>query len=91
MALARDPHYLPTLRRYERSPRSGCGFLSLSDCYDCIRGDVREALDAIERANPGALPDPDDETARGSEGRVVLCRAARPDPHEGTRRDRLDG
>jgi serine/threonine-protein kinase len=64
MALARDPHYLPTLRRYDRSPHSGCGFLSLSDCYDCIRGDVREALDAIERANPGALPDPDDEGTR---------------------------
>jgi serine/threonine-protein kinase len=64
MSLARDPHYLPTLRRYDRSPHNGCGFLSLSDCYDCIRGDVREALDAIERANPGALPDPDDEGAR---------------------------
>jgi hypothetical protein len=64
MSLARDPHYLPTLRRYDRSPHNGCGFLGLSDCYDCVRGDVREALDAIERANPGALPDPDDDGAR---------------------------
>ncbi|HVP28426.1 MAG TPA: hypothetical protein VMW35_04615, partial [Myxococcota bacterium] len=62
MALARDPHYLPTLRRYDRSPHSGCGFLGLSDCYDCIRGDVREALDDIERANPGSRPDDDDDT-----------------------------
>ena len=64
MALARDVHYLPTLRRYDRSPHNGCGFLSLSDCYDCIRVDVREALDDIERANPGSLPDADDEAAR---------------------------
>jgi serine/threonine-protein kinase len=62
MSLSRDPHYLPTLRRYERSPHSGCGFLGLSDCYDCIRGDVREALDDIERANPGSRPDEDDDT-----------------------------
>jgi serine/threonine-protein kinase len=47
-----DPRYLPTLRRLDRQRRSGCGFLDLSDCLSCIREDVREALDAIERADP---------------------------------------
>jgi serine/threonine-protein kinase len=53
MHLHGDPRYLPTLRRYDRTSRNGCGFLGLSDCYDCIRGDVRDALDAIELAHPG--------------------------------------
>jgi hypothetical protein len=55
MHLHGDPRYLPTLRRYDRTSRNGCGFLGLSDCYDCIRGDVRDALDAIELAHPGVL------------------------------------
>jgi hypothetical protein len=55
-----DPRYLPTLRRLDRTPRSGCGFLSLSDCNSCIREDVRGALDAIERSDSQPPPaDPD--------------------------------
>jgi serine/threonine-protein kinase len=58
MELEPDPHYLTVLRRLDRSPRSGCGFLSLSDCNACIRGDVRDALDAIERTlTPGTEGD----------------------------------
>ncbi|MFI5307980.1 MAG: hypothetical protein ACHQ53_11535, partial [Polyangiales bacterium] len=49
MEMQPDARYLSGLRRLDRSPRSGCGFLSLSDCNACIRGDVRDAIDVIER------------------------------------------
>lgn len=59
----RDPRYLPSLQRYAQTSRSGCGFLNLSDCYGCIRGDLHEAIDAIQQrlpqpgsAMPGAKP-----------------------------------
>jgi serine/threonine protein kinase len=44
-----DARYLPALRRLDRAPHSGCGFLSLADCQSCIRADLREAIDALER------------------------------------------
>jgi serine/threonine-protein kinase len=47
-----DLRYLPPLQRLSRASRSGCGFLGLSDCYSCIRGDVRDALDSIQRTLP---------------------------------------
>ena len=56
MGKERDDHYLPTLRRLNRTSRSGCGFLSLSDCLSCIRDDLRDALDAIERVDTQAIP-----------------------------------
>jgi eukaryotic-like serine/threonine-protein kinase len=52
-----DARFLPTLQRYARASRSGCGFLSLSDCYACIRGDLRRAIDA----NQANLPPPEGE------------------------------
>jgi serine/threonine-protein kinase len=61
MELQGDVRYLPTLRRLERTPRSGCGFLGLSDCLSCIRSDLQETIDALERvqADPaGPAVDP---------------------------------
>ena len=40
----RDARALPSLRRIADAPRTGCGFLGLSDCYACVRGDVRDAI-----------------------------------------------
>ena len=42
-----DTRYLRTLQRLASSPRSGCGFLSLKDCYSCIRTDLNVAIEAI--------------------------------------------
>ena len=50
MQLAPDARYLRPLERMAHSPRSGCGFLSLSDCYSCVRPELRRAINAIERA-----------------------------------------
>jgi hypothetical protein len=61
MELQGDVRYLPALRRLDRAPRSGCGFLSLADCLGCVRSDLRDALDALEKvqANPdGPAADP---------------------------------
>jgi serine/threonine-protein kinase len=52
MQLEADLRYLPPLQRLARSPRSGCGFLNLADCLSCIRGDLREAIDEIEKKLP---------------------------------------
>jgi serine/threonine protein kinase len=41
-----DPRFIPTLNRlYKR--KNGCGFLGLADCYDCIRPQLREALEQL--------------------------------------------
>jgi len=40
----KDARALPSLRRLSEAPRTGCGFLGLSDCYGCIRGDLRDAM-----------------------------------------------
>jgi len=45
---AGDPRALPTLHRYARSPRRGCGFLDMSDCYSCIRPELRDAIRGLE-------------------------------------------
>ena len=47
-----DIRYLPPLQRLARAPRSGCGFLNLSDCLSCVRGDLRSALEVIEKKLP---------------------------------------
>ena len=39
-----DARALASLRRIADAPRTGCGFLGLSDCYGCVRGDVRDAI-----------------------------------------------
>jgi eukaryotic-like serine/threonine-protein kinase len=45
-----DIRTLPPLRRLFASPRSGCGFLDLEDCNACLRTDLRQTIDRIERA-----------------------------------------
>jgi len=43
-----DPHFIPTLNRlYKR--KNGCGFLGLGDCYECIRPQMREALEQLRQ------------------------------------------
>jgi hypothetical protein len=44
-----DPRCRPALRRLSESPRNGCGFLGLSDCYGCIRADLRTTLDHLAK------------------------------------------
>jgi len=43
-----DPRALPFLKTYSQKSRSGCGFLSLQDCHGCLRGDLRDAIRALE-------------------------------------------
>jgi serine/threonine-protein kinase len=42
-----DARVLGALRRIADAPRTGCGFLGLSDCYGCVRGDVRDAISKL--------------------------------------------
>jgi serine/threonine-protein kinase len=42
-----DKRALPALTRIADAARSGCGFLGLSDCYGCIRSDVRDAIASL--------------------------------------------
>ncbi len=43
-----DPRALPALERVAHSPRRGCGFLGQQDCYRCLRGPLRRALEDAE-------------------------------------------
>ncbi len=45
---AEDERTLDPLRRLLRRPKTGCGFLSLQDCYRCIRPAVARAIQSIE-------------------------------------------
>jgi HEAT repeat protein len=42
-----DERSIPSLRRFSELPTSGCGFLSLGDCYGCIRRPLREAIETL--------------------------------------------
>jgi serine/threonine-protein kinase len=42
-----DARCVDALRRYNDASRTGCGFLSLEDCYSCIRNDVRKAIGTL--------------------------------------------
>jgi hypothetical protein len=59
MVVRPNAQFLPALRRIHRARKTGCGFLSLQDCYDCIRGDVRRAIATI-RKGTGSQAEPDD-------------------------------
>jgi eukaryotic-like serine/threonine-protein kinase len=37
-----DQRTLPAVKRIVDAPRTGCGFLSLSDCYACVRSPARK-------------------------------------------------
>lgn len=52
MVALKDTRCLDALRRYNDAGRTGCGFLSLEDCYGCIRGDLKKAVAALE-GTPG--------------------------------------
>ncbi len=47
VALA-DKRVLDSVKRLNDASRTGCGFLSLEDCYGCIRADLRKAVAALE-------------------------------------------
>ncbi len=42
-----DPGALPAVERMQHQPRSGCGFLSMSDCISCIRRDLAQTAQAL--------------------------------------------
>ena len=48
------PEYLEPLWRMRRAPKTGCGFLSLSDCYACVRPNLRSAISKIGKRYPAA-------------------------------------
>jgi serine/threonine-protein kinase len=48
MVTLNDARCLDAVRRYADAGKTGCGFLSLEDCYSCIRGDLRKALSSLE-------------------------------------------
>ena len=44
-----DPKALPAVQRLHRAPKDGCGFLSLSDCHECIRAELRKTMSALRK------------------------------------------
>lgn len=42
-----DPEGLEVLRFYQRQPERGCGTLGMSDCFGCIRSDLRKAIQTL--------------------------------------------
>ncbi len=43
-----DPRALDIIEYYAEKGKTGCGFLKMQDCYDCIRSDLRDARKALE-------------------------------------------
>jgi len=43
-----DPRGLKVLRAVDELPRRGCGPLNLRDCYQCVRGDIADAISTLE-------------------------------------------
>jgi serine/threonine-protein kinase len=39
-----DPRLLPVLERLAESPRRGCGFIRMSDCWACLRRDLDSTI-----------------------------------------------
>ena len=44
-----DPRALEALRAMEDVPRRGCGALNLRDCYKCVRDDIDDAIETLEK------------------------------------------
>lgn len=42
-----DPRSLPALQAVSDLPRRGCGILKQQDCYACIRGPIKEAIEGL--------------------------------------------
>ncbi len=62
-----DPRGLEILHMYDNFPTRGCGELDEKDCFGCIRGDIREAIEQLRRkledppsAAPATSPPRDD-------------------------------
>ena len=53
LAELNDGRTLPSLRRISDAPRTGCGFLGLSDCYGCVRGDLKDAISQLGAKDKG--------------------------------------
>ena len=51
---------MPTLERMADTPRRGCGFLGVNDCYSCLRRELSETIGALGGDEP-------DEGAGGEE------------------------
>ena len=44
----REPRALPAVERIARLPRRGCGLFGHSDCWACLRGEVRRTQQSLE-------------------------------------------
>lgn len=42
-----DERVLPALERIQDAPKTGCGFLSLADCYGCLRNATKKAITTL--------------------------------------------
>ncbi len=42
-----DARALPSVERYHQAPHRGCGFLRQSDCYGCVREELRQTVEAL--------------------------------------------
>jgi serine/threonine-protein kinase len=42
-----DVRALPSVERYHHAPHRGCGLLRQSDCYGCVRDDLRQTVEAL--------------------------------------------
>jgi serine/threonine-protein kinase len=45
---SRDPEALPAVERIERLPRRGCGLFGHSDCWACLRAEIRRTQRSLE-------------------------------------------
>ncbi|MFP4596900.1 MAG: serine/threonine-protein kinase [Persicimonas sp.] len=43
-----DPRALDIIEYFAKRGKTGCGFLKMQDCYDCIRSDLRDARKILE-------------------------------------------
>lgn len=47
LASSGDKLVLPALERIQDAPKTGCGFLSLADCYACVRSSTKKAITTL--------------------------------------------
>lgn len=49
LEMAGNKAVLPALERIDGAPTTGCGFLSLRDCYACVRSATRRAIETLQK------------------------------------------
>lgn len=54
----REPRALPAVERIARLPRRGCGLFGHSDCWACLRGEVRRTQQSLEGEADVPAPTP---------------------------------